>query len=278
MLENSIRIDSCGATDRGKMASVNEDQFLIAALGKTVVVQQTSLAVDDQTRLLSSTQGKLLAVADGIGGYSGGKRASALTISSVIDYVLEMMPWFFRLDVRLEGDLREELSTALQRAATRVAYAAKSAPQDAHMGTTLTMAYLLWPRAYVVHVGDSRCYVKRRGQLKQLTTDHSIAQQLVAKGAMAATEAEESRWSHVLYKSIAADGAPVEPDVYKVDLHPEDILLLCTDGLTKQLSDADICGLLDGTESARMVRRLIEAANLRGGRDNVTAVAARFLG
>jgi protein phosphatase len=274
-MHGAVTTDSFGLTDVGRERRANEDQFLVAGLNKGMLVQQTSLPMDDQTQLMSGAQGKVLAVADGMGGHVAGDRASALAIRAITRYLLNTMPWFFRLDGKLEDDLREELAGALERARDEV-------QQDATrhglkgMGTTLTMAYVLWPRLYVVHAGDSRCYLLRDGELRQLTTDHSMAQQLVDQGAMGQQEADDSQWTHVLYNAIVADGSSeLSPEVYKARLRGGDTLLLCTDGLTKHVPEERIVELLNG-QAEQAAHRLIDAANDDGGSDNTTVVVARF--
>jgi serine/threonine protein phosphatase PrpC len=145
------------------------------------------------------------------------------------------------------------------------------------MGTTLTMAYLLWPRLYVVHAGDSRCYLLRQGGLRQITKDHTVAQQLVERGAMTPEQAEQSRWSHVLWNCIGGGTRELNPDVYRATLQLGDSLLLCTDGLNKCVPDEAIQEVLAREGTAEdACRRLVALAHDHGGPDNVTVVVAHF--
>lgn len=277
MLE-AVQIDSYGATDIGKQRRANEDQFLVAGLRKEMLVQQTSVSVDDQTRLTGGMQGKLLAVADGMGGQAGGERASEVAVRTITEYVVNTMPWFFGLDRRHEDDLVEKLAAALETCRARLRAVSQAEPSLASMGTTLTMAYVLWPRAYIVHAGDSRCYRLRDGKLRQLTKDHSLAQQLVDQGTLSPEEVEDSRYEHILHNAIVADDSTeLAPVVYKTALANDDTLLLCTDGLTKHLSDADIHAAVTAATSAEEAStELVRRANEAGGSDNVTVVVARF--
>jgi PPM family protein phosphatase len=272
------KMDCFGLTDAGLARGANEDQFLIADLNKSMLVHQTSLSHEDHTRLFGGSQGKLLLVADGMGGQAGGRQASALAVEGLASYVLNTMPWFYRLAEGHEDDLREELKAALEACQRRVEGAAEARPGGGRMGTTLTMAYVLWPRLFVVHAGDSRCYLLRDGRLHRVTTDHTVAQQLVERGVLGPEEAGESRWSHVLWNCIGGGSHELNPDVYKATLQLGDTLLLCTDGLTKVVSDAEILRTLRRGERAREAcDRLVALANAGGGPDNVTAVVARFL-
>jgi len=216
-------------------------------------------------------------VADGMGGHAGGRRASALAVETLTHYVLNTMPWFFRLQEGLM-DLDGELRAALEQCQKRIEEAAAVDPQRQKMGTTLTMAYLLWPTLYVVHAGDSRCYLLRGNRLEQVTTDHTLAQQMVERGALRPDEAEGSRWSHVLYNCIGGGSHELNPDVCKATLHAGDTLLLCTDGLSKVVSETAIREVLGRNLSAgEACRQLVELANAAGGPDNITVVVARFL-
>jgi protein phosphatase len=272
------KMDCFGLTDAGKVRQVNEDQFLIADLNRSMLIHQTSLSHEDHTRLFGGSQGKLLLVADGMGGHAGGRRASALAVETITHYVLNTMPWFFRLHEAAGPDLDEDLRAALEQCQKRIEEAARVDPQRSRMGTTLTMAYLLWPRLYVVHAGDSRCYLHRGGRLEQVTRDHTVAQRMVDEGVLQPAEAEGSRYSHILYNCVGGGSHELSPDVYKATLHMGDSLLLCTDGLSKVVADAQIRDLLGGKQSAEETcRRLVAQANDLGGPDNITAVVAHFL-
>jgi protein phosphatase len=186
------------------------------------------------------------------------------------------MPWFFGLHQTHEGDLREELKIALERCQERIEADAAANVKNRGMGTTLTMAYVLWPRLYVVHVGDSRCYLLRKPRLERITTDHTMAQQFVEKGMLPAEEAEVSRWSHVLWNCLGGDSHEVRPEVCKASLKLGDTILLCTDGLTRCVNDEELRDQLSQERTAEETcRQLVKTANQRGGPDNITVVVAR---
>ncbi len=271
------KMDCHGMTDVGRKRTNNEDQFLIADLNKSMRVHQTSLQVDDQTRLFGNSQGILLLVADGMGGAAAGERASQIAVDSLTRYLLNTMHWFLRLDHEGEDDFLENLKSALEHCQADILAEADRAPEQRGMGTTLTMAYVIWPRLYVVHAGDSRCYLARDSQLRQITTDHTMAQQLVEKGALRPEEAESSRLSHVLWKVVGGGGEKVNPEVLKAELTLGDTLLLCTDGLHKHVPDEQIVQTLAlNLPAAETCHRLVDAANSAGGSDNVTVVVSHF--
>jgi protein phosphatase len=269
------KMDCHGLSDVGRVRKGNEDQYLIADLNKSMQVHQTSLDLDDQTRLFGSSQGQLLLVADGLGGHAAGKRASTIAVDSLAAYVLNTMDWFLRLQEDREEDFREDLQAALEHCQARIRAEVARVPEREGMGTTLTMAYLTWPRVYVVHVGDSRCYLWRKSKLKQITRDHTLAQELVERGVL--EDAESSHWSHVLWNVIGGNSDELSPEVYKAQLALGDKLLLCTDGLTRHVPDREIGRLLGApSTSEEICHRLVNAANDAGGSDNVTVVVAQF--
>jgi serine/threonine protein phosphatase PrpC len=271
------KMDCHGLTDIGRARENNEDQFLIADLNKSMLVHQTSLNLEDHTRLFGPSQGQLLLVADGMGGQAAGERASRLAVDTLARYVLHTVPWFLRLDPAREDDLIEELKSALDRCEERIETEAAAHAARRGMGTTLTLAYLLWPRLYVVHAGDSRCYLLRGGRLEQVTTDHTVAQQMIERGMMEARDASGSRWSHVLWNCLGGGAREVRPEVRKVVLQVGDSLLLCTDGLSGTVPEERIRELLsEGHNAEATCRRLVEAANRAGGPDNITVVVAHF--
>lgn len=272
------KMDCYGCTDIGRVRQTNEDQFLIADLNKSLLVRQTSLSHEDHTHLFGGSQGALLLVADGMGGHAAGKQASTLAVQTLEHYLLNTMPWFFQLREDQENDLLDELKSAMEACQNSIERAAAARPEQRGMGTTLTMAYLLWPRLYVVHVGDSRCYLLRPPRLLQITKDQTMAQQLVEKSVLTPEEAPHSRWSHVLWSCLGGHSRQFSVEVYKATLAVGDMLLLCSDGLTGQVRDDEVSRLLQQGGSAKETcRRLVAAANEAGGPDNITVVVARFL-
>lgn len=271
-----------GLTDTGRKRPGNEDQFLIADLNKSMRVHQTSLGLDHQTRLFGNSQGKLLAVADGMGGHVAGERASQLVVDSFVTYALNTLNWYFRLDAKSDEDFRDDLKAALRHCQTMLERDVEATPQRRGMGTTLTMAYIIWPRMYVVHVGDSRCYLLRDGKLKQITRDHTMAQ--LYKESLVTTVEDggpddevTSHWSNTLWNAIIADNSELAPDVYAANLELGDTVLLCTDGLTKHVDESRLIELMSCGDSTEAVcQRLIDEANHEGGSDNITVVISRF--
>lgn len=151
-------------------------------------------------------------------------------------------------------------------------------PKARRMGTTVTMAYLLWPRMFVVHAGDSRCYLLRDGELKQLSTDHTIAQQLVNAGGMTPDDAALSTWRFVLWNCVGGGEQQVRPEAVRCQLKDEDVVLLCSDGLTGMIDDSEIASIIEKPSSSeKTTQSLIDAANQAGGKDNISVIVCRIV-
>jgi protein phosphatase len=272
----AVVVEYAGRTDVGRVRKNNEDQFLIADLTKQLRVVQTSLSGAPLGGFSASPVGHLLVVADGMGGVAGGEVASGLAIETISWYVARTMPWFFRYQDGREKELESELLRAVEVCQHTVAEAAAGSKYR-RMGTTLTMAYVLWPRVYVVHAGDSRCYLHREPRLARMTKDHTVAQRAVDEGLMTEEQAKDSVYGNTLWNCIGGGSGGVNPDLFHATLQPGDELLLCTDGLTRKLADRDIHdGLLRSGSPDDAAEALVGAANAAGGEDNITVVLARF--
>ncbi len=271
------RMDTFGLSDIGLVRENNEDQFLIADLKKSVIIHQTSLSYDDETHLLGGSQAKLLLVADGVGGGPDGDRASRMAVQGIVQYLLNTMHWLFRLNDGREDAFLEDLKGALVFTQDKLQQHAARMPSGEQMGTTITLAYIVWPQVYLIHVGDSRAYVFRDQEVIHLTHDQTYAQALVDAGIMQEADVRKSPLRHVLSGLVGCNPKSLTPEVSQFKLTLHDKLLLCTDGLTADLTDAQIAAILSADASAEdACHRLINAANHAGGRDNVTVVLAHF--
>ena len=273
-LRVKIRVD--GVTDRGQVRENNEDNFLIARMSKTMHICRSSLSDERGTRVAEEVA-HLLAVADGLGGAAGGERASAMSIASVEDFVLNTFKWFLNVSPDQKQELHAELSEALRRADHEVFRQARDDRSLAGMGTTLTMAYTICGDLYIAHAGDSRAYLFRDGALEQLTRDHTYAQMLLEAGTITPEQARNHRLQNVVTNVIGGPGEGVFVEIHKAELQDGDVLLLCTDGLTKPVSDAEIIAELTASPSpSEASAALLDRALNAGGPDNVTLVVARF--
>lgn len=248
---------------------------------KAVRIQSTSLSYDDRSEVSGQSHGKVLLVADGMGGHAAGRRASTLAIDETINYMVNRMQWFAFSKLSTGLDDTEPLSTdlvsALKYCQHRIRNEAKWNPDKRGMGTTLTVAIVDWPTLHIVHVGDSRCYLDHEEELQQLTRDHTFAQTLVEEGVMSKKEASESHLSNALTNVVGGPTAELDPEFRSVQLAIGDAILLCTDGLTKHVSDESIAAVLRKQQPAEQTcNELVEMANSTGGSDNITVLVARF--
>jgi PPM family protein phosphatase len=277
VFENA-RIDSAGATDIGKVRQQNEDQYLIATLRRVVEIEETSIPTEGRLGFTRGANALLLLVADGVGGGKGGEEASSRTLDTIVRYVAGSSLFFSNLDPEGQRALLQDLTLSVQwsHAAVRNQAAERTSLQG--MATTLTMALVLWPRAYVVQIGDSRCYHLRPPAIRQVTKDQTMAQEMIDKGLLPAAAADRSPLSHVLSQAVGHQESEIWPEISALDLEPGDTLLLCTDGLTKHVAEAAIAEALAKASSAREAcGGLVDAALQDGGSDNVTVVVTRFL-
>jgi protein phosphatase len=258
----------------------NEDQFVIAQLERGIQIQQCGYAGNDGLRLVDKPTGRLMLVADGMGGQVSGDVASAVVLDAMLGYAYSMMPWLRMTTAADERALADGLTTAVQRAQQRMQEVAERKGLHGDMGSTLTMGYLSWPTLYLVHVGDSRAYLMRDGELFRLTRDHNLAEEMVRMGAMTPEEARRSRFASVLTNSVSTSDQEIRVELHQVDARQGDLVLLCTDGLYGEVDDKFIKSRLMHVVGPDLVEpclnALVKAALDNGGRDNVTAILARF--
>jgi serine/threonine protein phosphatase PrpC len=278
-MSEGIVVDAAGATDRGRVRATNEDQFLVAELRKIMEVRETSIPASWRERFDGGAHALLLLVADGVGGRAAGETASGLTLEAIMGYVTSTMRCFYKLDDLLTSDLLRELSAAVAHSHATVRSEAARTPDRRGMATTLTMAHVLWPHAYLAHIGDSRCYHLREATITPATRDQTYVQELVESGALTQEEAARSPLGGVLMQAVGGHQDQIQPAVSQVDLRRGDAIVLCTDGLTAHLGDREILTHVAAAPSAQAAAAaLIRTALDRGGTDNVTVIVSRFLG
>jgi serine/threonine protein phosphatase PrpC len=277
-------IDLFGLTHRGTVRSENQDHFLLSTVHQQIVVHGTSLPEPDRLPLRSERLATILLVADGVGGGAAGGEASQLAAHAVTRYVASTMRCFHTAGTAQEEEFHAALRTAAleAHAAVREEAAARAAASGSeelrNMATTLTLAIAVWPWMYVVQVGDSRCYFYDEGRLRQVTRDQTVAQDLVDRGVLLPERAAASPFSRVLASAIGGDQAL--PEVTRLDIHTRGcVVLLCSDGLTAHVRDAEIAERIPTMESSeQLCRSLLDVALARGGTDNITVLAGRARG
>lgn len=264
-------VDAFGLTHTGLVRRTNADHFLVASLHRTLHVHATTLS-DGLGPQETESRGLLLLVADGVGGRAAAAEGSARAVASVSQHLLHATELCSQMAVANEHDAINSLREAV--AGAHRALLAATDEDGSASASTLTMFASFWPRAFVVHVGDSRAYRYRDGVLERLTTDQTFAQMMVESGALTPAGAEASHLKHVLWSALGSQ--EVVPEVVVTDVTRRGVILLCTDGLTTHVTDEEIKTHLAACQSAQETcQALVDLALARGGRDNVTVVIAR---
>jgi protein phosphatase len=272
------QVDVCGLTHPGLVRTENQDHFLIATLHKSMRILQTSMPQDALGSLESPSRGHVFLVADGVGGGPRGREASRTALRAIVDYVLRTMDLYVQLDEDIEPQFQAELRRSVELSHEAVRQAGQEGEREderSSMATTLTMVCFRWPKAYIVHVGDSRGYRLRDGQLELLTKDQTMAQAMVDAGALSPDQAARSRLNHILYSALG--GSRAEPYSVVTDVRWDDRMLICTDGITKHISDDEIKSALARMTSAESTaQELLQLALDRGGSDNTTLIVGQL--
>lgn len=273
----ALSVDLGSATHTGHLREKNEDSYLVMRFGRSLERLSTNL---DENLLESnySLTGHGMLVADGMGGLPAGDMASRLALAKLIELIVDTSDW--TLALKRERDVK----TVMDRMTRRffqideiLKEEAKIDPALDGMGTTLTVAGILGNDLIIGHVGDSRAYLLRGDQFRQLTTDHTMAQALIDAGVATSSDPAPRSMRHVLTAAIGSLDNRILPQVQRFRLNAGDQLLLCTDGLTEMVDDDVIIRMLLEAESAQSAcQSLIDLALAAGGSDNITLILARF--
>ena len=271
-----VYVDVAALTHRGKVRQNNEDQFLVGRTERDLEVLLTSLDRDHISRHSRET-GYGMIVADGMGGEEGGEVASRLAIETLLELVIKTPDWLMRIDDELAEELIKRTTDRYRRVDATIRDEAQSNPSLARMGTTLTMAVSLASDLFVIHVGDSRAYLLRNGQLRQLTRDQTVVQALLDAGVLTRQEAATHKMRHVLTQALGQHAGTLKIEVQRLKLEDGDCLLLCTDGLTEMVPDHEISAVLTNSGKAEQhCRALLDKALDAGGKDSITDVVAHY--
>ena len=264
--QRGARLIVAGRTDTGRRRADNQDGFLITELGTAATVVPGTDEGD--TIDFEAARGVALLVADGMGGRLGGARASALAVETIADYLAK------KGGDAARSTLPESLHASLRAANTAIHREAGEDQTRTGMGTTATLAGVLGDLVYVAQVGDSRAYLVRGGEVARLTRDQSLVQDMVDSGLLEEAQAHTVP-NNMLLQALGVRGA-VQPAVTSHALRRDDVLVLCSDGLSQVVRDHEIAGVASPDSLPRDVcERLVNLANQRGGPDNITVVVAR---
>ncbi len=241
-----MKFNAWGLSDVGRKRDHNEDSYLVSPrLG-------------------------LYAVADGMGGHQGGERASRMALEILEEEIVNARETH-ALEKSGNGTAGKLLERATQRAGEQIFQVAQSDPDLAGMGTTLTALLVHRGRAYVAHVGDSRCYLYRDGKCLQLTEDHSWVNEQVRAGLLSKEDAKESKFKHIITRSVGFERS-VNVDSAAFAIEAGDCFLLCSDGLSNLIEGDEMAKVLQAQFYKKVPNLLIDLANDRGGDDNITVV------
>jgi PPM family protein phosphatase len=254
-----VQVEFGALSHIGKIREKNQDHFLVTRIGRSLNVIATNLPAIDLPQL-DEDFGYGMVVADGMGGMAAGERASILAIQTGMKLVFESPRWALKIDENEMQQLINRMKEYFQKVDETLIRETYSDPRLMGMGTTLTVAYSVGTNLFIVHAGDSRAYLFRDGQLRQLTRDHALP------GA-----------PNVLTNFAGGPYLGITPEIATASLLDGDRLLLCSDGLSKMVSDAEVAEILEDLIPPQpAAQALVDRALEHGGRDNVTVVLAHY--
>ncbi len=255
----TTRLAVSALTDVGLVREMNEDAFLVADLPGEAFAPSAEV-----TRFEVTDHGALIALSDGMGGHKDGAEASRLTLAALLSALASSAP---------SAEASERLKEAVE-AANLAVFNAGEGVGSHRMGATLTAVLVQGREAFLAEIGDSRAYLLRGGVIKQVTHDQSMRQALLDSGAVSPKEAAESPFRNIVLQAIGQKPA-VTVALGKLELRARDCIILCSDGLSNELTKEEIGKVILGAQSlSEASAELVELAKRRGGHDNITVVIA----
>jgi protein phosphatase len=250
-----VELEFASKTDTGLVRSQNEDAIAISA--------QCGFAI----------------LADGMGGYNAGEVASQIATSVLKEALEERLlnkPWYSRFN--RSRRLHQLIAESIMHANASIIEAARLEPTYSGMGTTLVVAMFHGDKVAIAHIGDSRVYRLRNNEIRQLTRDHSLLQEHIDAGLLTEEEAQFSHNRNLITRALGVN-YEIEIEIHDYITETNDMYILCSDGLSDMLSNADIVQILNDKkiQLADACEALVQTANLRGGRDNISVVSIRAL-
>jgi serine/threonine protein phosphatase PrpC len=280
-MPHPIHVEISARTDRGPCRDTNEDAYLVFRTGRFLQRVQSSIPQEElESRF--DVAGHIMAVADGMGGAAAGEIASQEALVEAFRLILRSPKWLLSLDnpATRDTEIREYFErtkgyiAGVHASLTRHAHAD---PSVAGMGTTLTVAYSVGLDLFVAHVGDSRAYLYRKGVLRHITRDHTVAQFLADRGTISQEEVETHPQRHFLTSVVGGGLESAGGDLHHVPLKLGDAVVVCTDGLTGVVRDEEMAEVLRSAPSCDdACGSLVALAIQRGAPDNVTMIVARY--
>lgn len=268
--------DIGAASHQGHKRKNNEDHYLVIRFQRSLENLTTNID-DDVLRQSYALTGYGMLVADGMGGMAGGEVASKLALQRLVELIVDTPDWMMSLNDQTVSTVMDRMNERfLQVDQTLRAEAQKDATLRG-MGTTLTVAGSLGDDLIIGHIGDSRAYLFRENKLTQITSDHTLAQALIDAGVAKPDDPETKSMRHVLTTALGALSDKIPPQIHRLKMSDGDQILLCSDGLTEMVEDANIAAVMAAAGSAQQTcDQLITLALAAGGLDNVTVIVAKF--
>jgi serine/threonine protein phosphatase PrpC len=248
-------------SDPGKTRKENEDSFVIFSFDFVYESRRKNIT--------------LLVIADGMGGHKSGEKASELGVGGITEAIINRI--LARDHIILTGeDIKNSIQTAAREVNVSLFNLGERNSQLKGMGTTLTLALVMGNAAYIGHVGDSRAYIVSKDEMRQITRDHSLVQEMVDRGELTPEEARTHPRKNIITRAIGVY-KDIDVDVYEEYIFGDDYLLLCCDGLTDMVTDQEIYTVVMSNDDPQQICDiLIQKANEKGGRDNISVIVAQF--
>jgi serine/threonine protein phosphatase PrpC len=240
-------VNFAAKSDRGMVRELNEDSY----------------------KIITDCPGVpfIFIIADGMGGHRSGDVASKTAVDFVSNYILQ-----FPEVLSEEKNINEAIRDIVKKANTNIYIKSNKYESNSGMGTTFIIAVVSGNQLYIGHVGDSRVYTIREGNIKRLTTDHSYVEELVQTGSLTREEAENHPDRNIITRALGCS-EDIEVDTYTYEMQQDDYIIMCTDGLTNKLSEAEIKEIVENSaELEQACEELIKKANEKGGEDNITVI------
>ena len=271
-----LRVEVGALTHPGKVRPRNEDHFLVSRISRHQAVLHTNIP-DDHFPEDFGDDAYTLIIADGMGGMAAGEVASRTAITTGLNLIQKSPKWGFKINKREARELFDRVNAYMQEIDRELTERSEEDRKLFGMGTTLTAAYSIGVDLFIIHVGDSRAYLYRGGDLIQLTKDHTVAQAMADAGYIAPEDVRRHHKRNVLTNFLGGHGGQVKADIRWLRLKDADRLLLCSDGLNDMVDDESIARIMGGHERPDdAAQSLLDRALENGGRDNVTVIVARY--
>jgi serine/threonine protein phosphatase PrpC len=263
-------VDAFGITHQGLVRKTNADHFIVASFHRAIRIHASSMPAEAFPTFSPDSRGWLLLVADGVGSLSHAKEGSAKLTDAIARHLVAMSEVSLQSHPNREREVLDRVHESVSAAHEQLRDYAKEVGGGA--ATTITMILMIWPCAFIAHAGDSRAYRLRDAVIERLTMDQTMAQVMVNAGKMSRQQAESSKLKNVLLS--AAGSTTFDLSVSATDIRRKDRWLLCTDGLTRHVSETEIREAMESNVgSERVCRDLLALALERGGEDNLTIIS-----